>query len=122
MKVVLLVLSGDAARANEKLSREYPDASIEPISRTEFEAGSLAKRLSRLRATHPDIFAIVTQSLPWQRGQNMFMLFGALAGAREVVMLDATDGILRKSRAQLLTRAPGKLTNEAITTAVTMAP
>ena len=77
MKVVLLALSGDSAR--EKLAQLYPDASIESISRAEFETGSVTKALASLRA-RPDVFAISTERLAWQRGQNLFMIFGALAG------------------------------------------
>ena len=78
MKVVLLALSGDAARAHERLAQLYPQAIIETISRAEFETDSLLKRLSLLRAHEPDVFAIATERLAWQRGQHLFMLFGAL--------------------------------------------
>ena len=39
MKVVLLALSGDLARWQDKLVQLYPDCSIELISRAEFENG-----------------------------------------------------------------------------------
>ena len=51
MKVVLLALSGDSAR--DKLAHLYPGASIESISRAEFETGSLMKRLASLRSRRP---------------------------------------------------------------------
>jgi glycosyltransferase involved in cell wall biosynthesis len=111
MKVVLLALSGDPAR--DKLGKLFPAASIESISRTEFETGSLRRRLSSLRARRPDVFAISTERLSWQRGQNLFMIFGALAGAREVVMIDSHGGLRRASRFDLLASAPAALANEA---------
>ena len=77
MKVVLLALSGDAARARERLVQLYPRATIETTSRAEFETGSLLNRLSLLRARAPDVLAIATERLAWQRGQHLFMLFGA---------------------------------------------
>ena len=92
MKVVLLALSGDSAR--EKLAQLYPDASIESISRAEFETGSVTKRLASLRALRPDVFAIATERLAWQRGQELFMIFGALAGARELAARIAVNGPL----------------------------
>ena len=118
MKVVLLALSGDSARCHAKLVSLYPDASIEAISRSEFETGSVSKRLSSLRARAPDVFAIATERLAWQRGQNLFMLFGALAGAREVVMIDSHDAWVRKTRGDLIAGAPFRLSGEAFSGAI----
>ncbi|HEX2268742.1 MAG TPA: glycosyltransferase family 4 protein, partial [Pyrinomonadaceae bacterium] len=113
MKIVLLALSGDSAR--DKLTKLYPEAVIESISRTEFETGSAMRRLAALRARRPDVFAIATERLSWQRGQSLFMIFGALAGAREVVMIDAHGGLRRESRFDLLAGAPIALADEAAT-------
>jgi glycosyltransferase involved in cell wall biosynthesis len=118
MKVVLLVLSGDSARCHAKLVQLYPDAAFEVISRTEFENGGLQARFATLRAHQPDVFAIATERLAWQRGQNLFMLFGALAGAREVVMIDSYGAVNRRTRSNLLARAPFGLGREAIVSAV----
>ena len=115
MKVVLLALSGDLSRWRDKLVQLYPDCSLELISRAEFETGSHIKRLKSLRALRPDVLAIATERLPWQRGQNLFMVFGALAGAREVLMIDAHGGLVRKSRASLLAGAPVRLGRETLT-------
>jgi hypothetical protein len=68
-----------------------------------------------LRALRPDVLAIATERLPWQRGQNLFMIFGALAGAREVLMIDAHGGLLKKSRSNVLLGAPVRLSRETIT-------
>ncbi len=115
MRVVLLALSGDLSRWRDKLAQLYPDCSLELISRAEFETGSHIKRLKSLRALRPDVLAIATERLPWQRGQNLFMVFGALAGAREVLMIDAHGGLVRKSRASLLAGAPVRLGRETLT-------
>jgi glycosyltransferase involved in cell wall biosynthesis len=115
MKVVLLALSGDLSRWQDKITELYPDSSIEFISRTEFETGSHLKRLKALRALRPDVLAIATERLPWQRGQNLFMLFGALAGAREVLMIDAQGGLIKRSRSNVLLGAPVRLSRETIT-------
>ena len=115
MRVVLLALNGDLSRWRDKLVQLYPNCSIELISRAEFETGSHLKRLKSLRALRPDVLAIATERLPWQRGQNLFMVFGALAGAREVLMIDAHGGLVRKSRSNLLVGAPVRLSRETLT-------
>jgi len=115
MKVVLLALSGDLSRWQNKIDELYPGCSIEFISRAEFETGSHLKRLKALRALRPDVLAIATERLPWQRGQNLFMLFGALAGAREVLMIDAHGGLIKKSRSNVLLGAPVRLSRETMT-------
>ena len=115
MRVVLLALSGDLDRWRDKLLAIYPDSSIDMISRAEFEKGSHIARLRSLRALSPDVLAIATERLPWQRGQNLFMVFGALAGAREVLMLDAHGEVIRRSRSNVLLGAPARLSRETIT-------
>lgn len=120
MKVVLVVLSGDASDAREKLAMAYPEASIETILRGEIETGSFRSRLSSLRSRRPNIFALATERLAWQRGQNLFMLFGAMAGAQEVVMLDAHGGLRRESRAVLLVRGPARFAREVALSAAIM--
>jgi glycosyltransferase involved in cell wall biosynthesis len=114
MRVVLLALSGDLDRWRDKLLALYPDCSIDLISRAEFEKGSHIARLKSLRALSPDVLAIATERLPWQRGQNLFMVFGALAGAREVLMLDAHGEAVRKSRSNVLLGAPARLSRETL--------
>lgn len=121
MKLVLVVLSGDVQQASDRLAAIYPQATLEVIPRSEIETGSLASRLSSLRARRANVFAIATERLAWQRGQNLFMLFGALAGAQEVVMVDVHDGLRRESRAALLLRAPARLAREAALSAATLA-
>jgi hypothetical protein len=84
MRVILVVLIGDARRAEQRVSDIFPAASVETIPRGEIENGNLTTRLRALRRQQPDVFAVATERLEWQRGQDLFMLFGALAGAREV--------------------------------------
>jgi glycosyltransferase involved in cell wall biosynthesis len=120
MRVVLVVLSGDGQHASDRLAALYPEASLEIIPRSEIEMGRFSSRLSRLRARRPDVFAIATENLKWQRGQNLFMLFGAMGGAREVVLLDAQDGLRRESGRALLSRAPLRLAREAAESASVM--
>ena len=122
MKAVLLVLSGDPVRARERLLSVLPaDAEIENLSRAEVEGSSYTERLSRLRALRPEVFAVSTERLAWQRGQNALMLFGALSGARRIILMD-TDGSLREeTRARVFARAPKRMAGEAAVSAVAIA-
>ena len=120
MKVILVVLSGNS-QAQQRLQEVFPEASIETIPRAVIENGSFITRLRRLRAHAPDIFAVATERLGWQRGQNLFMLFGAMAGAREVLLIDAHGGLRREPGSPLLWKGPGRLARESIFSAKVMA-
>jgi len=115
MRVILVVLSGDARRAQERVSELFPAATVETIPRSEIENGNLTTRLRALRRHQPEVFAVATERLEWQRGQDLFMLFGALAGAREVSIIDAHGGLRRQdSRGALLLKGMGRVARESI--------
>lgn len=114
MKVVLLALNSDARGALDALAGRYPQAAIKEITRREIESlKGLTARLNFLRALRPDVFAIYTERLAWQRGQNAFLLFGALAGAQRSIIFDAYGGIRDETRGRILLSAPARLTREA---------
>ena len=85
MKIVLLVLGGNPEQARAWLQKSYPGATIEKTSRDQLARSSPADRMRALRALSPEIFAVVTERLAWQQGQNALLLFGASAGAGRVV-------------------------------------
>jgi len=114
MKVVLLVLSGDVDRAREALRQKYSHAAIEEITRLQIESLKLSQRVSALRALSPEIFAVATERLAWQRGQDAFLLLGALAGAGVSVVFDSHGGWHQESRMMSLMRAPLRLAREAM--------
>jgi glycosyltransferase involved in cell wall biosynthesis len=120
MKIVLLVLGGDEARARDALTERYPQAMIENISRAEIERGNLSARLRAVRARRPDIFAVSTERLTWQRGQSTLLLFGALAGAQHSMILDAHGAFREEARASVLLNTPGRLAREAARSASTI--
>jgi glycosyltransferase involved in cell wall biosynthesis len=120
MKLVLLALGGDARDARKALGRRYPKAEIEEITRVEIESGGMAERLSALRALRPDVFVVATERLAWQRSQNAFLLFGALAGARRTVIMDAHGGWREESRARSLVASPTRLAREAAISAAAL--
>jgi glycosyltransferase involved in cell wall biosynthesis len=112
MKIDLLVLSGDPGHARERLQQRYPGATIESIPRAELERKSPAKRLSALRSGGPDVFAVATESLDWQRGQNALLVFGALAGAQSTVLFDARGAWTEETSLRTLTFAPARFMRE----------
>ena len=113
MKAVLLVLSGDPAHALERFRALYPGAEIESLSRAEIESSNYRRRLKALRARRPDVFAVATERLAWQRSQNALLLFGALAGARRVILMDAYGDIREEAWAEIISRAPLRFASEA---------
>jgi glycosyltransferase involved in cell wall biosynthesis len=114
MKVALLALNSDARGARDALARRYPRAVFMEISRRELESLSgLTARLNFLRALRPEVFAVFTERLAWQRGQTAFLLFGALAGARRSIILDAHGGFRDEARGAIMLAAPARLGREA---------
>jgi glycosyltransferase involved in cell wall biosynthesis len=114
MKVALLALNNDTRKAREALAGRYPQAVFTEISRRELESlRGLAARLNFVRALRPAVFAVFTERLAWQRGQNAFLLFGALAGARRSIILDAHGGFRDEARGAILLTAPARLGREA---------
>lgn len=120
MKIVLLTLSGDSAPTRERLQGRYPEAAIESIARERFAKRGAAQRGQLLRAMRPDVFAVATERLVWQRGQNAFLLLGALAGASRTIILDAHGGWREEAWVQALVKAPWRLAREAALSAAAM--
>lgn len=113
-KVALILLSGDASMAEKELAKQYPDALVETILRSEIESGSFISRVAALRRRRADVFVFATERLAWQRRQDLFMLIGVLAGASEVMILDRHGASRRETRPNILARAPFKTIGEGI--------
>lgn len=112
MKIALLMLSGDLNRALEELQRRHRDSTVETIGREAFQSASPAQRVRIVRALHPDIFAVATERLIWQRGQDAFLLLGALAGADVSVIFDMHRGWREEVKTHAITRAPAQLAKD----------
>jgi glycosyltransferase involved in cell wall biosynthesis len=121
MKIVLLVLSGDPDQAREWLQESYPGAGIERISREQLGSHPPLRRVVALRSFHPDIFAVATERLAWQSGQNALLLFGSLAGARRVVLFDASGNSRAETSAAILRRTPFRFAGESVASALAIA-
>lgn len=113
MKVVLLSLSGDLDYARRALRSRYPEDELAEIRRAEVEDAGFKTRLARLRALSPDVFAVFTERLAWQRGQNALALFGAMAGAKTILLFDSHGGMKEESQSAALVRAPLRMAHEA---------
>lgn len=121
MKIVLLVLSGDPDQARAWLRQKYPDASIENISRGQLEDATPLGRIRALHSLHPEVFAVATERLAWQSGQNDLLLFGTLAGARRVVLIDAGSNSREEIGAAVLARTPFRFAGESAKSALAIA-
>ncbi|MDX6446318.1 MAG: hypothetical protein QOH71_3392 [Blastocatellia bacterium] len=121
MKIVLLVLSGDPEQAREWLQNKYPGAVIDQISRGELESSSPVGRIRKLHSLRPEIFAVATERLAWQSGQSDLLLFGALAGARRVVLVDTSGNSRDESRSGVVLRTPFRFARESIVSATAIA-
>src|SRR5216684_7881995 len=106
MKIVLLALSGDPEQAREFLLNKYPGADIEPISRGELEDATPFGRIRALHSLRPEIFAVATERLAWQSGQNDLLVFGALAGARRVLLIDSGGNSRAETSLGVVMRTP----------------
>lgn len=114
MRIVLVSLAGNGVWARAEFSSRFPGAEIVELSRAEFETGSMLERLAAVRKIRPAIFAVSVPRLEWQRGQNAFLLFGALAGASRSVLLDETGKWFSRNRLALLATMPARLVSEAL--------
>lgn len=121
MKIVLLVLSGDPDLAREWLRKTYPGAEVENISRDQLEARTPLQRIRAVRSRHPHIFAVATERLAWQRGQNALLVFGAMTGARRVVLVDARGDSREEARTSIVAREPFRFAAESAASALAIA-
>jgi len=113
MKIVLLVLGGNPEQACAWLQTEYPGAGIEKISRDQLVGRAPLRRIRVLRSLGPEIFAVATERLAWQQGQNALLLFGALGGARRLLLFDAHGAQRQEPQGRVLLRAPFRCAREA---------
>ena len=121
MKVVLLALSGDRPKTLQAVRVRFPGAEIEMLSRDEITNSNYRNGLKALRTRQPEVFVILTERLAWQRGQNALLVFGALAGARRVMLLDASGDSREESRLSILARAPFRFIAESAVSALAIA-
>ena len=113
MRIVLLALDREPARATNILKKRFARADVIVLPRTKLETGNPLERLQTLQKLLPDIFAVSTERLAWQRGQNLLLLFGALAGAARGIILDSDGAVREEYTATTFLRSPFRLAYEA---------
>jgi glycosyltransferase involved in cell wall biosynthesis len=119
MKVILLELGGPAGRARKVIQEHFDHCEVERLSRSDFERGA-TRTLIDLRRRRPDVFAVATERLAWQRGTNAFFLLGSLAGARRTIILDRHGGWLEESRSRAFFAA-ARVASDAVRSTAIMA-
>jgi glycosyltransferase involved in cell wall biosynthesis len=67
-----------------------------------------------LRSQRPEVFAVATERLPWQSGQNALMVFGVLGGAHRVLLFDPSGNSREETRASILGLMPIRLIAESV--------
>src|SRR5437867_3927133 len=113
MKIVLLILGGDPLTARQILKSRFQTGEVEILTRQEVASSTYSQRLKGLRARAPEIFAVATERVVWQRGQNALLLLGALAGAAQTIIFDRHGAWREERRASALMIAPARLAREA---------
>jgi glycosyltransferase involved in cell wall biosynthesis len=106
-RAVLLDLSGDLNAALDWAASIAPKATLKHVNKSDLKWTSKREALTRVRALGPDVFLMFTASLEAQSACGALILFGALAGARRIVIGDSRGHILSRSRVgAILVEAP----------------
>ena len=96
MRVVLLDLAGDAAKARAWVEKSAPGADLLTLDKAELKGGSKREALARLRAEGPwERFAIFCNRLDLQPARALMLLFGVMA-----YLLSGDSGIYSGQRVE----------------------
>jgi len=121
MRIVLLVLDGEPARALQAVEARFPQSEVTVLPRSEVASGTALARLRALRKLSPEVFAVATERLKWQQGQTLLLLFGALAGARRGILLDSDGAVREEQKSGSIMRAPFRFAREGWVSATAVA-
>ena len=105
-RVLLLDLSNDPAAAEDWAAHNLEPAEIRRIPKAELKWESKLSALRLLRNRKPDIFVVFCADLATQSAARSIQIFGALAGARVVILADLSGRSIRCSRYRTLLLAP----------------
>ncbi|HXG64693.1 MAG TPA: glycosyltransferase family 4 protein [Blastocatellia bacterium] len=104
---LLLNLSGDEDAARRWAEGRFAGLEVRAINKADLKWGSKREALQRIREMRPLAFAIFSSDLETQSARGAMMAFGALTGARRILMGDRAGRTLTRSRAgALLIEAP----------------
>ena len=94
---LLLDLSGDTNAATEWATARFASGTITHINKADLKWASKRKALAHVRSLTPDVFSVFTSDLSAQSGVGLLMLFGMLAGARQVTIGDVNGRVISRS-------------------------
>jgi glycosyltransferase involved in cell wall biosynthesis len=100
--VLLLDLSGNERAAREWANQHFRNQQIQLINKADLKWGSKREALASVRAIAPHTFAIFTNDLDLQSARCSMILFGALAGARCIVIGDRFGRAVTRTRLSAL--------------------
>jgi glycosyltransferase involved in cell wall biosynthesis len=101
-RVLLLDLSGDASASTQWAEANFGQADIIAVNKADLKWASKRESLATARAYAPQVFSVFTPDLTTQSRLAALMLFGVLAGARQVVIGDGNGNIISRSRLGVL--------------------
>src|SRR5262249_46302622 len=104
--VLLLDLSNDPDAARTWAEHTFARAEIRQVAKADLKWGSKLGALTGLRLSRPQAFAVFCSDLTNQSAVTSFQIFGALAGARLVVLGDPFGRLISCSRYRALFLAP----------------
>jgi glycosyltransferase involved in cell wall biosynthesis len=96
--VLLLDLSGNEDAARKWANQQFPNRPIQSINKADLKWGSRREALASVRVIAPHTFAIFTSNLNLQSSRCAMILFGVLAGARQVALGDDFGRAIKRSR------------------------
>src|SRR5262249_740354 len=104
--VLLLDVSNKPDSARAWAGPSFARAEIRSIAKADLKWGSKLGALAQLRLMKPQVFAVFCSDLSAQSAITGFQVFGALTGARLVVLADHFGRLIRCSRYRALLLAP----------------
>ncbi|HVF88472.1 MAG TPA: glycosyltransferase family 4 protein [Blastocatellia bacterium] len=109
---LILDLSGEKPSAGEWAARFLEDRELLEINKADLKWRSNRDSLSYIRSLAPETFAVFSSDLRTQSARGAMALFGALTGARRIVLGDSTGRTLERSRTGVLFREGPRLALE----------
>jgi glycosyltransferase involved in cell wall biosynthesis/O-antigen/teichoic acid export membrane protein len=104
--VLLLDLSNNPEAARTWACHNLSQAEIRQVAKADLKWGSKLAALRQLRNWKPQIFAVFCSDLTTQSAARSIQIFGALAGARVIVLADLSGRTIRSSRYKTMLVAP----------------
>src|SRR5262249_2461255 len=119
---LLLDLSNNPAAAQAWAVGNLKPAEIQLVAKADLKWGSKVAALRQLRSRKPRVLAVFCADLAAQSAARSIQVFGALAGARVVVLADLSGRTISCSRYSALLLAPFALGFQLLVGYLLLAP